>query len=149
MDEILQILAGYVFHCDEVYPLPFAHVEHLTDVLMPDLPGESEFILESFDGFCIRGNFWVDDFQGDLFSDLLVFNAVDLPHPATSQLLDDFIPVSEKGPPSEFLIGCLEGFSEGGGCLFSLDQLCPAFFAEFRIRWIIVFALRTQHLSVL
>ena len=99
-DHALEVLAGHVFHGDEMGPFGLAEVEHPADVLVPDLPGEPELVPEPLDRLLVRGDLGFDELEGDLFFDLGVEDLVDPAHPALAEFLDDLVAAGEGETPS-------------------------------------------------
>ena len=112
-DHALEVFAGDIFHGDEVGALGLADVEHPADIPVPDLPGQLELVRETLDRLSVRGDFGLDELEGDLLLDLGVEDFIDPAHPAFAQLFDDLVAAGEGRAGGEFFDTEFEEFPSG------------------------------------
>ena len=91
MDQALQVLSADVLHRQvDGFPL-FMEVVHPADVLMADLAGDLDLILEPLDCPFVGADLRTYQFESDLFLEFLVEGAVDAAHASGTQLLDNLV----------------------------------------------------------
>jgi hypothetical protein len=158
-DKLLEVFAMDILHGDVASALILTQVEHLTDVLVTDLPGEFELVREPLEGPPVQAGFGPDELQGDLLADLGVLDFVDPAHAAVAKFLDDLVTPGKEASCREFLARRLQRFGDPGGPLvsqrgggwlrrwnwFRRRERSRALLAEFGIRRIICVTRGTLH----
>src|ERR1035438_1962551 len=91
-----QILAVEVLHADEADALSLAQVENADHVLMRDVAGENELLLEARKNRGIRRQFRTDDLERDQAVELAVPSLVDGAHAALPENAKDLVAFTEK-----------------------------------------------------
>ena len=114
-----QIGALDVRHRDVLDAVDFSEVVNADDVLVRDLTGEEQLLLEApldvLRGGRIPRDFRPNDFEGDRDLELLVIGLIDRAHAADAELTQDVIPRSELLPGGERSEGRRRASASRGG----------------------------------
>jgi hypothetical protein len=87
-----------------------------------DLARQPELVVEALEGGAVGGDLRPDKLQGDLFVELFIQGAVDSPHPAMAQLLDDLVAAGKEAACCKLLASRLQGLGDQGRPLVSLRR---------------------------
>ena len=95
LNERAQIVTLDKLHGDELHSVGVAEIVDANDILVSDLMGEQEFLLESRQDRCIGGEFRPDQFQSHGTVKFPVVGFVDGAHPALTQQLQDLVAATQ------------------------------------------------------
>ncbi len=91
-----QILAVYVFHADEADAVGLTQVVNADHVLVGDVAGENELLLEALQNRGIGRQFGTDDLERDQAVEFAVAGLVHRAHAALPEHAQDFVASTEK-----------------------------------------------------
>ena len=86
-----EVLTIHVFHGDELHAFSLAEVVDAHYILVGDLPGKNQFLLEPSQNLAIGCEFWPNDLERDKSVHLVVPRLVDGSHAAFPELLQYFV----------------------------------------------------------
>ena len=96
LHQAAQVLTLDVLHGDELHAIGFAQVVDPDDVLVGDLGGQKQFLLEAVNDGLVAGQVGPDDFQRHHAIQFAVARFVDRAHPAFAEDLQDFVALAEN-----------------------------------------------------
>ena len=115
-----------LLHRDEMGIFGLSQVEHPADVLVSDLAGKAELIIETLDGFFVRGDFRLDKLKSDFFFDLRIIDLIDPAHPAFPDFFNNLVTAGEGRARGQLFNGRLYSFCDFGTDVLRRRQLCAA-----------------------
>ena len=96
LHQAAQVLTLDELHGDELHAVGLAQVVDPDDVLVGDLGGQKQFLLEAVNDGLVAGQIRADDFQRHHAIQFDVARLVDRAHPAFAQDLQDFVTLPQK-----------------------------------------------------
>ena len=94
----LQIPPLDVVHRDELASIGAAEIEDPDDVLVRDLAGENQLLLETAENIGMAGQFRADHLEGHQAVQLMIARLVYSAHAAFAQALQDLVALAENHP---------------------------------------------------
>ena len=91
-----QVFAVNIFHADEANALSLAQIENADHILVRDIAGENELLLEAQQNRGIGCQFGTDNFERDQAVEFAVTRLVDCAHAALPEHAQDLVAFTEK-----------------------------------------------------